>query len=103
MTEKEIYIDILNIVDEMIKKIEKDSKQKKKVHFNTKVKFKTIPNRDTLLPNKHIFWWNQQDYFYSRCVFSNEVKYFMYKYGYSNFNQCRTLFWEDYTGSSIIL
>ena len=105
MKEREIYLDILILVDEMIKKIENYSniKPKKKVKFNTKVKFKTIPNRESLLPNKDLFWYNQHDYIYNRCVFSNEVKYFMFKFGYSDFNKCKYLFWEDYTGSSVIL
>ena len=98
---KYIYLDVLDLLDEMVKKIE--CKSKKRVHFNTKVKFKTIPNRDTLIPDKSDLWWCSQEYFYNRCVFNNEIRFFMFKYGFTNFNQCKTLFWEDYTGSALIL
>lgn len=77
--------------------------KKKQVKFNIKVRFKTIPNRESLIQYKHMLWWTPQEYYYNRCVMSNEIRYFMKKHGYTDFKKCSDLFWDDYTGSALIL
>uniref|UniRef100_A0A6C0DQV8 Uncharacterized protein n=1 Tax=viral metagenome TaxID=1070528 RepID=A0A6C0DQV8_9ZZZZ len=83
--------------------MENNKSSKKHVSFNIKVKFKTIPNRDTLTEFKSLLWWSPDEYYYNRCIITNEARLFMHKNGYTNFKQCASLFWADYSGTALIL
>lgn len=96
------------VLDDIVRQLEMQENEgknikKHRVQFNTKVKYKVIPNRQTICSYKGDLWWDSTTYRFNRYIFSNEISLFMFKYNYTNFKECSTMFWEDYLQLSMIL